>query len=220
MFNLPTELLIKIIDGLGPFDLGRWKLTHKRAGSAVSKRQIKHFNLWKSVFRDDTWLNKVVAKGFCPAIINPESSHRVLVLLHNQGEDFASTNKSPQRDFLLSLQKDFLSSLQSDRFSLENLEVHFQEFILNVNNICEPNTTTDVPDSMALCNSRGGRFFMDLIHYEDQTARIHSIEAIVPTDKICLLRFPGFTETRVFIRRSNEPNVRRRLGRPMSFPDG
>ena len=116
---------------------------------------------WKRIFKNDFWIKKVISEGFDPALISVDFDERntyaILVLAGH-----AHTYDDPERrhgDLLR-------ASLRSQDYSIENLEVKFSDFILNIVNVMEPQSAMiDIPDFNRICDDKAKDPRVTIIYY-------------------------------------------------------
>ena len=68
MNPFPLEIWHAITTWLGPFDQLRYLETNKSANGSLTRQQRVHLRLWTNIFKDDTWISKVLACGLRPVI--------------------------------------------------------------------------------------------------------------------------------------------------------
>ncbi|KAJ3561303.1 hypothetical protein NPX13_g9001 [Xylaria arbuscula] len=66
---LPTEIWHTIATWLDPLDIPSFLVTHKGASGAFTRRQLQHTRLWTTIFKNDSWISKVLSHGFQPVIL-------------------------------------------------------------------------------------------------------------------------------------------------------
>ena len=68
MNPFPLEIWHAMTIWLGTFDQLRYLETNKSANGALTRQQRVHLRLWTNIFKDDTWISKVLACGLRPVI--------------------------------------------------------------------------------------------------------------------------------------------------------
>ena len=219
MNPFPLEIWHAITTWLGPFDQLRYLETNKSANGSLTRQQRVHLRLWTNIFKDDTWISKVLACGLRPVIFcvdldaignhDTAKTYIILVLTGNV-EDIADEMKCSDA---------FLPSLRSTCFSRENLEVTFKDFTLNVCHILEPGTVIDVPDPTRLFKPESGRIATSVLYYDDAKSSVHTVDLPLATEELVVLDLPPCKGLNLWVVRPRrlQPGLRRQLRGPIGI---
>ncbi|KAI1182074.1 hypothetical protein F5B17DRAFT_436026 [Nemania serpens] len=196
---VPVEIWHDITTWLDPFDKLSFLATHKGASGVLTHRQLKHSRFWTRIFKNDSWISKVLAHGFQPVVIGCQLDKVFDYMILALAGDVSEIPDSLRDPVCL------LQSLRSQTFTLENLEVIFERFTLNVCHILELGNVIDVPDPKEY---RSDTEDISISYYEDISS--YFIRPLFVAESIAIISHQFQGQQNWFIReRDTEPGLRR-----------
>ncbi|KAJ9137683.1 hypothetical protein NKR23_g9023 [Pleurostoma richardsiae] len=210
MKALPREMWRSISAWLPRPDMSRFLRPQRSDRDAATRRQLDHLNLWTSIFRDDSWIGKVLSRGIYPTLVCVDSSYRILMLAGGESTESRHESRFPD---------DLLPSLRSSSFCLDHLEVAFPDFTLNVQCILEPVDIVGMPDPRNLFPAGVDKFDVTVAYYM-APFEVCTEQARVFGGVLCIVVLSRFGNALCTIQKGRmlEPQLRRLTGKPLQPP--
>lgn len=141
--SLPTEVLQQIGSYLSLDAKYTFYMTHKNAAKAFHNNLVEYNYVWDKIFKNQSWLNKMVSKGFDIAIVGYD-----MRFLHQAARKndmlVALVPMGPRGSSYRANQQDLLCTLRCDCFNKYTNLIHFSGFQLYIGSVLHlwPNTVS------------------------------------------------------------------------------